>query len=160
MIIGEEIKTDIGDIIGFPLKEKINSFHYHDVFSEIKEQGGYICLPHPYQGHDLFLIHEPGFILNFDFIEIFNSRLSQKENEAAKKLQEKYKIKPIVGADAHLKTELFNAYFTYEKDYEVKNWKLVETTNRNKRMVSAIKYAKKGNFSRLFKYLVLFIFNI
>ena len=47
VIIGEEIKTDIGDIIGFPLYEKIIPGNHNTVIKEIQTQNAFVCLPHP-----------------------------------------------------------------------------------------------------------------
>jgi len=55
VIVGAEIKTDIGDIIGFNLNNEIKSINWEEVLDQIKAQGGLSMLPHPYRSHrDLY----------------------------------------------------------------------------------------------------------
>ena len=82
VIVGEEVKTDIGDIIGFPLKDEIQLVDHLEVISNIKSQGGYVCLPHPYKSHNLLRIHDSDFIELIDFIEIFNRRFKTEAAES------------------------------------------------------------------------------
>jgi predicted metal-dependent phosphoesterase TrpH len=159
VLIGEEVLTDIGDIIGFPLKNKINSYNYLDVIKEIKDQGGFVYLPHPYQGHNLFLIHDSNFISNLDFIEIFNSRLNKKENYFAELLQINSGIRPILGSDAHLKSEIMNVSFKFDESFNIYDQVSTRTTLRNIRKVSFIKYFKKRNLVKMLKYLLLILLN-
>ena len=76
----------------------------------MKKQKAFICLPHPYKSHDLFLIHEEQFITQFDFIEIYNSRINKKLNEYAVKLNQKFNKIPIIGNDAHTIEDLKKCY--------------------------------------------------
>jgi predicted metal-dependent phosphoesterase TrpH len=110
VIIGAEIKTDIGDITGIFLKEEIISRHYLDVITEIKNQGGLVILNHPFVGHKLNDVNFNGF----DLIEGYNGRLNKGLNEKAVELAKKLN-KPIVsGSDAHTYGEIGNCYTEFE----------------------------------------------
>lgn len=102
VIIGAEIKTEYGDIIGLFLNEEINSRNFEDVISEINEQSGISILAHPYRNN--ICIDE--IISKVDLIEIFNARSKKEWNIKAFKLASKYK-KPIsAGSDSHLYFEI------------------------------------------------------
>lgn len=49
IIIGQEITTDAGDIIGLFLLEPVTSRDALEVIAHIREQGGVAVLPHPFQ---------------------------------------------------------------------------------------------------------------
>lgn len=104
VIVGAEIATNAGDITGIFLKEEIMSRDIDEVLKEIKQQGGKIILNHPYKGHDLSKID----VVRVDFIEGYNARLSEEENEKALQLAKKYNKPVIAGSDAHLYREIAN----------------------------------------------------
>ena len=74
VIVGSEVQTEIGDIIGLNLTEEINSKNSIEVIEEIKSQGGYLIIPHPYRGHKL----DEYIITNSDAIEVFNGRSTSR----------------------------------------------------------------------------------
>ncbi|MFZ3170023.1 MAG: PHP domain-containing protein [Candidatus Methanoperedens sp.] len=99
IIIGSEIQTDEGDIIGLFLNEEIKSRRFDCVIDEIREQDGFIILPHPYKTHD----NIPDYILKrIDAIEIYNGRISNELNNKAKELAFEKKFLFTGGSDAHL----------------------------------------------------------
>jgi predicted metal-dependent phosphoesterase TrpH len=160
VIIGEEVKTDIGDIIGFPIKEEIQLKDHKKVIDEIKAQGGYVCLPHPYKSHDMLQIHDYQFIDTLDFVEVFNSRISQKQNQSAKEMAKKYNKKIIVGSDAHLKKELLNTFIVFNDNFEIKDYSTSYTSKRNLRTSQMIQDIKRKNIAGVVKYLSLAILNM
>lgn len=105
VIVGCEILTDVGDIIGLFLSKEIKSRDYEGVIKEIKDQNGIIVLPHPYRGHKL----NSKIIENVDAIEVFNSRNNENENIKALKLAKKYNKPILTGSDAHFVIEIGNA---------------------------------------------------
>lgn len=105
VIVGCEILTNIGDIIGLFLNKEIKSRDYELVIKEIKDQDGIVVLPHPYRGHEL----NSKLIENVDIIEVFNSRNNENENRKALKLAEKYNKPIVAGSDAHFSVEIGNA---------------------------------------------------
>jgi len=102
VIVGSEVNTEIGDLIGLNLNEEIKSKNSIEVIEEIKAQGGYVILPHPYRGHKL----NEHIIENSDAIEVFNGRSTREQNMKALELAKKY-FKPfIAGSDAHFASEI------------------------------------------------------
>ncbi|BDQ02787.1 PHP domain-containing protein [Ignavibacterium sp.] len=156
VIIGEEVKSDIGDIIGFPLEEEVEPGDWETVVMKMKQQGAFLCLPHPYKSHNLFLIHQEEFINQFDFIEIFNARINDKLNEHAFNLAEKYKKIKIVGNDAHVKSDLLNCSNYYDGSLETPVFTTNKTHLRNVRHSQIINYYKKRNIAETLKYSLLY----
>jgi len=110
VIVGAEIKTDAGDITGIFLSHEIISREINEVIREIREQNGKIILNHPFKGHDLEKID----ISAVDFIEGYNSRLTEEENKKAVELAIKYNKQVVAGSDAHFYKEIGNAYTVLE----------------------------------------------
>ncbi len=127
IIIGIEIRTNIGDIIGIFIKEEIKSKNYFKVIQEIKSQGGIVILPHPYIDHDLFQIH---FLKDIDFIEIFNSRTTNNQDEYAMKLCKYLGTLGIYGSDAHTKSELLNCIISFDTIENFKKGKFLNIKNK------------------------------
>lgn len=102
VIVGSEVKTDIGDIIGLNLERDISAHHWEAVIDEIRDQQGIVVLPHPYRGHTL--IDEVAS--RVDFLEVWNSRCKSEQNQRAVDLAKSLKIKAIFGSDAHSYSEI------------------------------------------------------
>lgn len=121
LIIGEEIFTNKGEIIGLGLKEKIEPDQSPEsTIAQIKQQGGIVYVPHPYDEKRYKTVLEESAIAKnrnkIDLIEVHNGRniskdFSKKQEEIAKK----YGIRPIVGSDAHTFFELGRNYISTEK---------------------------------------------
>jgi predicted metal-dependent phosphoesterase TrpH len=102
IIVGAEVKTDRGDIIGLCLNQEIQSAEWRSVVDEIRSQGGIVVLPHPYRDHEL-----PEEIAStVDFIEIWNSRCTKEENYNAATLADRLGKKVMFGSDAHCPAEI------------------------------------------------------
>jgi predicted metal-dependent phosphoesterase TrpH len=102
VIVGSEVNTEIGDVIGLFLVRDIKSRLSGEVIGEIKRQGGIVVLPHPYKRHDL----NDDIINNVDLIETFNSRTACAYNDSAMKLASEYNKPCIAGSDAHFASEI------------------------------------------------------
>ncbi len=158
VVIGEEIFTDIGDIVAFPLTHKIEKGNYEFVFEKIKEQNAFICLVHPYSEHDLLRIHNDEIISKVDFVEVFNSRLINKKlNAYAEEYANKYGKMKIVGIDAHLKKELKNASFIWDEKYQIINDTRLLTKIRNIRLSSIIRDFRRKNYKRIPYLIILYL---
>ena len=75
VIVGSEINTDRGEVIGLFLTEEIKSNTFIDVTEEIKEQNGLVIIPHPFdeiRGNGINLQKKD--VKSVDFVEVFNSR--------------------------------------------------------------------------------------
>ena len=156
VIIGEEISTDIGHIIGFPLQNLITQNNYEECFSKIKEQNGFICLPHPYKQHDMFDIHIPSVVDSIDFVETFNSRVTQDQNRYASKYADYFKINKIIGSDAHIHEELNNTSFSFTTPgFKIRITKNGYSNIKNIRTSQYVKYRKLKHYPRMLKYFIL-----
>lgn len=118
IIVGSEIMTEKGEIIGLFLTEEITSNDLVDVVQAIKDQDGIIILPHPFdekRGNSFFPGEED--MKFFDGIEVFNSRcIFQKYNDSATEFAEKHKLAITAGSDAHFLNEVGNAGIITEKE--------------------------------------------
>ncbi|NQE05720.1 Error-prone DNA polymerase [ANME-1 cluster archaeon GoMg1] len=104
VIVGSEINTPSGEILGLFLKEEIKDRDPYNVIAGIKNQGGIVILPHPFKRGNL---HSQEDLLSlFDAIEVFNARTFIKDNLKALALAESCN-KPITGgSDAHFIHEI------------------------------------------------------
>lgn len=104
VIVGAEIKTEYGDIIGLFLNEEIKTTTLGDVLDEIQSQGGLSVLAHPYRQYEF-----PEKIVDkVDLIEGFNARSRRKLNEKAYELGLQLKKPMTAGSDAHSSFEIGN----------------------------------------------------
>ena len=90
VIIGSEVMTNKGEVIGLFLSEEIKSNNFYDVVDEIKAQNGIVVLPHPFDEwrNASFPVKEDAKYI--DNIEIFNSRcVREKYNHNAREFAKK-----------------------------------------------------------------------
>ena len=111
VIIGSEISTERGEIIGLFLEDEIKSKDVQSVISEIKDQNGIIIIPHPFDELRHSAFHPTEEDVEFiDCIEGFNSRcIFQKYNEKAVEFAIKHNLTITAGSDAHFSNEIGNA---------------------------------------------------
>jgi hypothetical protein len=77
IIIGEEITTTEGEIIGLYLQETIPAkLDAVETVKRIKEQNGLVCIPHPFEVFRKGLQQEAldQIVADIDIIEVFNGR--------------------------------------------------------------------------------------
>jgi predicted metal-dependent phosphoesterase TrpH len=110
VIVGEEIKTDLGDIIGLNLNDEIKARQFIDVIDEIKEQDGISVFPHPFRGHK----NIEYIASKTDIIEVFNARSNFVENRKSFELACKLKKPYLSGSDAHLYAEIGNSILYFD----------------------------------------------
>ena len=116
IIVGEEIRTTYGEIIGFFLHEEIQRhLSPEETVARIKGQGGLVCIPHPF---DRFRIRSRlqysslKKIMPFvDLIEVFNSRtLMLRDSVRAGLLAQRHGLPGTAGSDAHTVSEIGNSF--------------------------------------------------
>ena len=107
VIPGEEIKTDgQGEVIGLFLKEEIpRRMSFDDTIAAIKEQGGLVYLPHPFDR--LHTVPDPQtlhrHLADIDVFEVYNARLLlEGHNDEALRFARKYNLTMGAGSDAHV----------------------------------------------------------
>ncbi len=104
VIVGEEVKTSKGDIIGLFLTEKIRKdLSPEETIDLIKEQGGIVIIPHPFdrKGRGALGDYTMEIYHKVDFIEVENGRTPSRNNKKAKAFSVKFGIPGIGGSDAH-----------------------------------------------------------
>ncbi len=113
VILGEEIKTDVGDLIGYYVNELIpKNTPFLEAVDKIKEQGGLSCLPHGFDKIRYNIGNRyPEYAKKVDLIEGFNSRCIFKEaNKLAENFAKKYKKLTTCGSDSHFLFEFGKTY--------------------------------------------------
>jgi len=105
VIIGTEIKTEIGDLIGLFINEEIKTQRSVEVIDEIKDQGGIVVLPHPFRAHELKKVDDT-LIRKIDVIEGFNARTKHILNIQAYNFAIEHNLPIIAGSDAHFQSEI------------------------------------------------------
>lgn len=108
VIIGAEIMTEKGEIIGLFLTKEINSRVFERAIGEIREQNGMVVIPHPFDAlrKSAFRITEQ-YISLVDAIEGFNSRcVLQMFNRKAIEFAHHHKLPVVGGSDAHYANEV------------------------------------------------------
>jgi len=107
VIPGEEVKTDNqGEVIGLFLEEEIpRGMSFADTIAAIREQGGLVYLPHPFDR--LHAIPDPATIhrhlAEIDVFEVYNARLLRDSfNDEALRFARKYGLLQGSGSDAHV----------------------------------------------------------
>lgn len=127
IIVGEEISTSDGELLGLFLNETIPpNLSAKESIDIIKAQGGLAIAPHPYSVicpclQDLI------YKLNLDGIEVFNAFhrdgiLNRKASEENKKI----KNASIAGSDAHTERMVGNAYTLFEGNTTEEFYKAVK----------------------------------
>jgi predicted metal-dependent phosphoesterase TrpH len=107
VIPGEEIKTDgQGEVIGLFLQEEIpRGLSFGDTIAAIREQGGLVFLPHPFDRMhtvpDASTLHR--HLAEIDLFEVYNARvLFESANDEALRFARKYNLRMGAGSDAHV----------------------------------------------------------
>jgi hypothetical protein len=107
VIPGEEIKTDgQGEVIGLFLEREIpRGLSFADTIAAIREQGGLVYLPHPFDR--LHSIPDPAtlhrHLADIDVFEVYNARLLfESYNDEAMRFATKYNLTMGAGSDAHV----------------------------------------------------------
>jgi hypothetical protein len=106
VIVGEEIRTPSGDIIGLFLTERIPYvLPLAEVVARIRNQGGLVYVPHPFDpvrssiGRVLPSLCAAGDV---DVIEVFNAKIEDQAcNDKAAAVAAEFGIPAAVGSDAH-----------------------------------------------------------
>jgi hypothetical protein len=111
VIVGEEVRTPYGDVIGLFLTERIPYvLPLPEVIERIRSQRALVYVPHPFDpvraslgrtgaGDTLTALCSAG---GADIIEVFNAKTAdQSRNEQAARLAERFSLPGGVGSDAH-----------------------------------------------------------
>jgi predicted metal-dependent phosphoesterase TrpH len=104
VVIGEEVTTADGEIIGLFLNEKIpDGLSVEETVDIIRSQGGITIAPHPFSFH-VDGLQEKIFSLDIDGFEVINGgHVDNYSNAFAQAVMDRYpgRWAPISGSDAH-----------------------------------------------------------
>jgi predicted metal-dependent phosphoesterase TrpH len=115
IIVGEEIYTASGEIIGLYLNECIPAgLSALETVQRIKAQGGLVLLPHPFDRlkRSYLKARARQDIIDFiDIVEVFNAHISRPEyNHAARRWAQTHHKAMSGGSDAHSLQHIASAY--------------------------------------------------
>jgi len=106
VIVGEEVKTAQGEVIGLFLQERIErGLPMDETIAAIQDQGGLVYMPHPFDR--MHTIPDSATLLRvldrIDIFEVYNSRLLfDAFNDDALRFAAKYNLIQAAGSDAHV----------------------------------------------------------
>lgn len=116
VIVGEELRTGPGELLGLFLSERIPFGVTPEEFcTRVRDQGGLVSAPHPFDPMRnamapavLRSLAERGLL---DVIEVFNAKVSLKHlNDEAVAFAAEFDLPGVVGSDAHVPDAIGAAY--------------------------------------------------
>jgi len=115
VIVAEEILTPHGEIMGMFLRETIPSrLPVKEVVARIKDQGGLVCIPHPFDRLRPSALRRSTIeeiVGQIDVIEVLNARtILPRHPDSLIAFARKYGIAMSAGSDAHTPMEIGHAY--------------------------------------------------
>jgi len=117
VIVGEEVASTEGEIIGLFLKETIpGGLSPEDTIGRIRQQGGLVCVPHPfdhYRSSALQAATLERIAGQIDIVEVFNARTIPAQNLSLPgKFAKSHNLLTGAGSDSHSAAEVGRAYVT------------------------------------------------
>jgi predicted metal-dependent phosphoesterase TrpH len=115
VIVGEEIHTRNGEVIGFFMQEEIpKGLPVDETVRRIKEQGGLVGVPHPFDNLRQSALQRSSLeqiLPQIDIIEAFNARVMlRRHNDMAAAFAAERGLPASAGSDAHTVGEIGKAY--------------------------------------------------
>lgn len=115
IIVGNEVRTCEGEIIGLFLEEDIDrGLTPEETIRRIRDQQGLVMIPHPFdrfRGSRLIEEALMRILPEVDIFEVFNARTAfNRDNRRAERLAAAHNLIPAVGSDSHTAHELGQAY--------------------------------------------------
>jgi len=115
VIVGEEIKTDVGEIIAYFLEEEVpKGLPVQEAIARVRQQGGLVGVPHPLdrlRREAMGLSHLLSIIEQVDMLEAFNARTTfPSDNRRTLDLARERGLLVTAGSDAHTPWEIGHAY--------------------------------------------------
>lgn len=120
VIVGEEIKTRDGDLIGAFLERAVPpGLSAVESIAAVREQGGLVGIPHPFDRMRGSLLTDgrmSELASLVDWVEIHNARLVGGGNERAAAFAKEHRLPGIAVSDAHSVLEVGVAYTALDGD--------------------------------------------
>jgi predicted metal-dependent phosphoesterase TrpH len=126
---GNEFTTNQGDVLVFGFYKDIKDLMLiQELREEVQKAGGFMVAAHPFRGFKTFGIGQLQMTVeqackrkvfeHVDAIEILNGKLSDDENEMARKVAEKLGLPGTAGSDAHRVDEIATAVTVFDDDIQ------------------------------------------
>ena len=129
IIPGEEVKSELGDILCLCIKREIVSRRFIDIIDEVVEQNGLIILPHPYKYHDPIIF---SYMNSFHGVESINGRADDYSENLKEEVKNYTNLVKTGGSDAHLPWELGNVVTQIEVLEKYNNYSFCEIIKNGK----------------------------
>jgi predicted metal-dependent phosphoesterase TrpH len=117
VIVGEEIRSQKGEIIGYFLTEEVpRRLSAEETVARIKAQGGLVCIPHPFdrlRSRSIIRSDVWEKLMPYvDIIEVFNSRVMfpSADRDTSRYFAQSNGFLASAGSDAHTPGEVGRAY--------------------------------------------------
>jgi predicted metal-dependent phosphoesterase TrpH len=115
VVVGEEISTRDGEIIGLFLEKAVpRDLSAEETIARIHDQGGLVSVPHPFSHNRIYRIRREALERvwpTIDAIEVFNAREAlANDNRRALAFALANRIPGAVGSDAHRPWEIGRAF--------------------------------------------------
>lgn len=128
IIVGEEIRTNRGEIIGYFLTERIKpGMSLGKTIEEIRKQGGLVCVPHPFDRLRTSKLAEDALQeieQEIDIVEVHNARnVYEVDNRKAWSYAASRGKMFSVGTDAHWPWEIGRSYVNIADFTDVNSFK-------------------------------------
>jgi predicted metal-dependent phosphoesterase TrpH len=118
IIIGEEIRTEYGDVVALYINELIETRKLLEVIDEVKKQDGLLFVAHPYRITPWQRFKYPLEKLQgkVHAVETFNSRNIFNSNKRAEESIKGLRFAKTGGSDAHIPQDVGNGITLFEGD--------------------------------------------
>ncbi len=128
VIIGEEILTTEGEILGYFLQEEIpEGLEPMEVINRLKAQGAVISISHPFdltRGCRWNLQTLESLLPHLDMIEVLNARTwTNRPNFEAQRLAQRAGLPGAAGSDAHAPLEVGRATLVMPAFHDAENFR-------------------------------------
>lgn len=170
VIVGEEIMTASGEIIGLYLNEEIPAgLSCDETIDRIKSQGGVVYVPHPYDEKRAKTVLEEACISSnsyrIDCIECYNGRnVEEKYSVMQERIANKYGLVKVIGSDAHTLMEVGRNYMEVDsipsnssefksviKGCTFHTKPCIKLAHKVTKCAKLIKMIVKGNFNEIYR---------
>ena len=112
VIVGEEVRSRDGDLLGLFLERPVPAgLSAEETAAAVREQGGLVGLPHPFDGLRSSGGQKAGGRLAelaamVDFVEVHNARAYRDANPRAAAFAREHGVPGVASSDAHTLTEM------------------------------------------------------
>jgi hypothetical protein len=142
VILGEEIKTNCGDVLALCINEEIKKGDLFEVIDKVKAQDGILIVAHPYREAPWLKFRYPleKLVGKVDGVEVFNSRNIFYGNTLAKKIVKDLDFAKIGASDAHIALDVGKGYTLFKDDLrkDIKKRKTVPGGSVNLGLISGV----------------------